>query len=305
MAIKPQLVVLLGYNAIGKSALGLRLADTFGGEIVSADSRQVYRYLDLGTAKVTHQERQAIPHHLIDVAEINRVFTLAEYQEKAFEAIDSIHGRGKLPFVVGGTGLYIWSIIDNPSIPPCPPHEGLRAELESKSNEELMKLLTNIDPDSANNPSLVANRRRITRALEVSMLTGRPFSNWRILGPRRYEALQIGLTLPFDKLYERIDRRVDVRFEQGMIEEVQGLIKMGATADWLHYLGLEYRWIARFLSGEIKSEKDLRDGLKHNIHQFARKQRTWFRKDTRIHWVEADSNAFAKATELITDFLER
>lgn len=302
--LKP-IVVILGYNAIGKSRLAIKVAEHYNGEIVSADSRQVYKYLDIGTAKVTLAERSLIPHYLIDVAEPNEIFSLANYQELAFKEIDQIHSRGKLPIVAGGTGLYISAIIDNLGIPACPPDEELRKQLEEMDMLLLVKMLSEYDPISAQDQNLIRNRRRLIRALECCIKTNSPFSQLRKKNPPRYEALLIGLTLPFDQLFPIIDARVDRRFDEGMIEEVKKLRNMGVSDERLTSLGLEYRCINRYILGEISSESELRNLLKTEIHQFTRRQRTWFKKEQRINWIDADAylekNAFGK----IEEFLER
>jgi tRNA dimethylallyltransferase len=298
------LVVILGYTAIGKSDVGIEVANHFNGEIVSADSRQVYKNLDLGTAKVIKEEQELVPHHLLDVARPGTTFTLAEYQQLAFEAIDSILDRGGLPIMVGGTGLYIWAVVDNLKIPRCSPDPNLRAELDQKSTNELVAKLREVDPVSAAKSGVTQNRRRLIRALEVSIKTGIPFSEARGKGPPKYRPLQIGLKMPFEELYERIDKRVDLRFEMGMIDEVKKLLHMGVTHDWLESLGLEYRHISKYLRGEVQSYEETVQNLKTNIHQFAKKQHTWFRRDNRIIWIDARLSPTKKAISIINDFLK-
>jgi tRNA dimethylallyltransferase len=300
--LKP-IVVVLGYNAIGKSRLALKIAERFNGEIISADSRQVYKYLDIGTAKVTLAERNLIPHYLIDVAEPNEIFSLASYQNLAFKEIDHIHSRGKLPVIAGGTGLYISAIVDNLGIPACPPDEELRNQLEEKDILLLVKMLSEYDPISAQDQNLIRNRRRLIRALECCIKTNSPFSQLKKKNPPRYEALLIGLTLPFEKLFPLIDARVDRRFDEGMIAEVEKLRSMGISDERLTSLGLEYRCINRYILGEIKTETELRNLLKTEIHQFTRRQKTWFKKDQRINWITADADLEKNAFGNIERFL--
>jgi tRNA dimethylallyltransferase len=280
------------------------MAELFNGEIVSADSRQIYKYLDIGTAKVSIEERKIVPHHLIDVAEPAEVFSLANYQELAFKEIDAIHLRGKIPIIAGGTGLYISAIVDNLSIPPCPPNEELRKNLESKDTHILVKMLAEYDIVSAQNNNLIQNRRRLIRALECCIQTNKPFSELKRMGIKKYDALLIGLSLPFEKLFIKIDARVDRRFEQGMINEVANLRTMGLSDDRLKSLGLEYRYINDYLLGHIKSEDELRKILKTKIHQFTRHQKTWFKKDKRIVWVEAEDDYTNRVSELINNFIK-
>lgn len=299
----PPIIVLAGYTAIGKSDVGIEIAQHFNGEIVSADSRQVYKYLDLGTAKVTQEEQRLVPHHLLDIVEPGTSFTLGEYQHLAFEAIDSILERGRLPIMVGGTGLYVWAVVDNLKIPRCPPDPTLRAKLDKKSTNELVSKLRDVDPTSAAKPGIAQNRRRLIRALEVSLKIGMPFSKAQGKGPPKYHSLQIGLRMPFEDLYERIDRRVDLRFEMGMVAEVEELLRMGITHEWLESLGLEYRHISRYLRGEVRTYEETVQNLKTNIHQFAKKQRTWFRRDDRIVWVDARSSPTEEIIPIIDNFL--
>lgn len=299
----PPLVVILGYNGIGKSHLASEVAQRFNGEIVSADSRQVYRHLDIGTAKVTPEEQRSVRHHLIDVAEPMESVTLADYQRLANEVIDDIHRRGKLPVMVGGTGLYIWAIVDNLLIPPCPPDEEMRKELEAHETDQLVAMLKEFDPISAAKEDLIANRRRLIRALEVCLKLGVPFSQVRGKGKPKYNVLQIGLTMPFNKLFERIDRRVDLRFEMGMVDEVKALLRMGVTHERLESLGMEYCCISRYLRGEIKTLAETATQLKRSIHQYTRRQKTWFKRDRRVVWVDVDYCLRDNVFILIEEFL--
>lgn len=297
-----KLVVVMGPTASGKSALGISLAREFNGEIVSADSRQVYRGLDIGTAKVTAEERALIPHHLLDVTDPGETYTVARFQREAVRAIDAILTRGRQPFLVGGSPHYIQSVVDHLDIPPLPPQPELRAELESRSLDELLAELERLDPASASTIDR-RNPRRVIRALEVCLATGQPFSSQRKRAAPLYDCLQLAINWPRSQLYARIDRRVDERMVQGMVEEVRCLLAEGVSHERLEAFGLEYRYISRFLRGEFASEAEMVERLKFAIHDFTRRQLTWLRKDQRIVWI--DGERLAQATELTRQFLAR
>jgi tRNA dimethylallyltransferase len=297
----PRLITVLGPTASGKSALGIALAQRFHGEIVSADSRQVYRGLDIGTAKVTPEERALVPHHLLDVADVRESFTVSQFQQQAIAAINHILARGHQPLLVGGSPHYIQAVVDNLDIPSIPPQPALRAELEARPLSELLAQLEELDPRSAamidrNNP------RRVIRALEVCLVSGKPFSEQRGVAAPLYTSLLLGVQWPREVLYKRIDRRVDERMRQGMVQEVRDLLEQGVSHERLDALGLEYRFISRWLRGEFASEGEMVERLKYAIHDFTRRQLTWFRKDTRIVWLEGYD--VARAEELVEDFLK-
>lgn len=296
----PKLVVVLGPTASGKSGLGIALAQRFHGEIVSADSRQVYRGLDIGTAKVTPEERALVPHHLVDVANPCDIYTVAQFQRDAFGAIDNILARSHQPFLVGGSPHYIQAVVDNLEIPHIEPQPELRAQLEARTLAELRAQLEELDPQSAatidrNNP------RRVIRALEVCLVSGKPFSQQRSVAEPRYRSLLVGIEWPREVLYQRIDVRVDERMQQGMVQEVQKLLDAGVSHERLEALGLEYRSISRWLRGEFNSEAKMVERLKYAIHDFTRRQLTWFRKDKRIVWVSGGD--WQGAEEVVRDFL--
>jgi tRNA dimethylallyltransferase len=300
--MKPKLVVILGPTASGKSALGIALAQRFHGEIVSADSRQVYRGLDIGSAKVTPEEQTMAPHHLLDVVDPNEVYTVAQYQQEANAAIAAILARGHQPFLVGGSPHYIQAVVDNLDIPAIPPQPALRAELESRPLTELLAQLEELDPQSAATIER-HNPRRVIRALEVCLVSGKPFSEQRRMADPLYESLLLGIQWPRAVLYQRIDARVDERMRQGMVQEVQHLLERGVHSERLEALGLEYRYIHRWLRGEYASEAAMVERLQYAIHDFTRRQLTWFRKETRITWIEGYD--IARAEELVETFLER
>ena len=296
----PPLIVVLGPTASGKSALGIALAQCFQGEIVSADSRQVYRGLDIGTAKVTPEEQALVPHHLLDVADPHGIYTVSQFQQQAIAAINDILSRGRQPFLVGGSPHYIQAVVDHLDIPPVPPQSELRAQLEARPLSELLAQLQALDPESAatidsNNP------RRVIRALEVCLVTGRPFSQQRAVKAPLYRSLLLGPEWPRDVLYRRIDVRVDERMRQGMVQEVRDLLEQGLRHERLESLGLEYRYISRMLRGEFASEEEMVQRLKYAIHDFTRRQLTWFRHDNRIVGVE--NGNVAKAEALVSEFL--
>lgn len=296
----PDLIVVLGPTASGKSALGIDLALRFSGEIVSADSRQVYRGLNIGTAKVTAEERVLVPHHLLDVADPREVFTVAQFQQQAIAAIDDILARGRQPFLVGGSPHYIQSVVDHLDIPPIPPQPELRAQLESRPLFELLAQLEELDPQSAATIDR-NNLRRVIRALEVCLVSGKPFSQQRGVVAPLYRSLLLGICWPRELLYKRIDTRVDQRMQQGMIQEVRYLLEQGVSHQRLESLGLEYRLISRYLQGEFGSEEEMVERLKYAIHDFTRRQLTWFRKDTRIVWIEGAD--LEKAEQEVSRFL--
>ena len=294
------LVVVLGPTASGKSALGIALAQHFHGEIVSADSRQVYRGLDIGTAKVTPEERALVPHHLLDVADPREIYTVSQFQQQAIAAIDDILARGHQPFLAGGSPHYIQAVVDHLNIPHVPPQPELRAQLEARPLAELVAELEELDPDSAATIDR-SNPRRVIRALEVCLVTGKPFSQQRAVAAPLYQSLLLGIEWPRDVLYRRIDARVDERMQQGMVQEVRDLLEQGMSHERLEALGLEYRYISRLLRGEFKSEDEMVQRLKYAIHDFTRRQLTWFRRDKRIVWVE--NGNVEKAEVLVRRFL--
>ncbi|MBE3561621.1 MAG: tRNA (adenosine(37)-N6)-dimethylallyltransferase MiaA [Ktedonobacteraceae bacterium] len=299
---RPPLPVILGPTASGKSALGILLAQRFNGEIVSADSRQVYRGLDIGTAKVTPQERALVPHHLLDIAEPGEVYTAAQFQRDAIAAINDILARNRQPFLVGGSPHYIQVVVDNLEIPRVPPQPELRAELEARPLAELLAQLEQLDPQAA---ATIArdNPRRVIRALEVCIVTGRPFSQQQGRARPLYKPLLLGIHWPRPLLYARIDTRVDARVRQGMVQEVRDLLARGISHEWLESLGLEYRFVSRWLRGMFASEEEMVQRLKYAIHDFTRRQLSWFRHDQRIHWIEGGEKMFEDAAALVQEFL--
>ena len=300
---KPPLIVVLGPTASGKSSLGITLAQHFSGEIVSADSRQVYRSLDIGTAKVSAEERSLIPHFLLDVVELDAMYTVSQFQNDALAAIDAILARSHLPFLVGGSPHYIQAVVDNLDMPQVPPQPELRVELEQRPLSNLLQELEERDPESftsidRNNP------RRVIRALEVCIVTGKPFSEQRGIAHPLYRSLLLGIQWPREVLYQRIDARVDERVQQGMVQEVRDLLAAGVSHERLEALGLEYRFIARWLRGEYESEAQMVERLKYAIHDFTRRQLTWFRRDKRIVWLDGTKDTLVQeATNMLEEFL--
>lgn len=298
--MNPKLIAIVGTNASGKSAVGLELARHYGGEIVSADSRQILRGYDLCSGKVTAEERQAVPHHLLDIADAGAYFSLSDYQTHAYAAIDDILGRGKLPFLVGGTGLYVNAVADGYDLVDAGPDEELRGRLEAMSAEELVRLLREKAGDV---PGFldVNNKKRLVRACEVA-LSGRSLAETRACRPR-YDVLKIGVTWERPILRQRIEERLRIRLEQGMIDEVRQGLEAGVGYDAFYNLGLEYRFIARYLNNEFDSYDEFVEKLRIAIGQFAKRQMTWFRKDASIRWLDMHSDPVAQASAWIDAFL--
>ncbi len=295
-----KLVVIAGTNASGKSGLGIELAGKYDAEIVSADSRQVFTGLDLGSGKVTPEEMKGIPHYLIDVVNPNDFFSLSHYQKMAYEAIDDIHARGKKAFVVGGTGLYVNSIVDGYNLNDAEPDFAIRKEVEEKTIEELIEIIRETNPLALEKLDL-NNKRRLERAAE-KVLTGKYNEN---PSTPKYDTLVIGVTWPREVLYERIRERLDRRLDQGMIEEVENLRKNGASDDFLFRLGLEYRYILMYLRGEFKDFDAFYNKLFMEIRHLAKEQMTWFRKRSDIHWVDMTEDPFNEASILIDEFYNK
>ncbi|MCX6904056.1 MAG: tRNA (adenosine(37)-N6)-dimethylallyltransferase MiaA [Verrucomicrobia bacterium] len=297
-----KLVVILGTNASGKSDLGVRLAHHLGGEVVSADSRQVYRGLDLGTGKIPPAQAGTVKHHLLDVADLSEYFTLAHYQRAAYSAIDSIAGAGKLPLLVGGTGLYISAIVEGYQLVDVPPNPLLRTELESLPLAQLVERLEKSDPDAASRIDQ-SNPRRLIRAIEIAS-AGLTHSTAHQSSPR-YDCLQLGLSWPLEILEARIEKRLRERLANGMVNEVAGLRARGVSDLRLDKLGLEYRYITRYLRGELGTLDDLRLQLGTAIRQFAKAQLTWFKRDTRIIWLDPFGDCFQEACARIREWAEK
>jgi len=296
----PKIIAVVGTNASGKSAIGIELAKRLNGEIVSADSRQIYRGFDLCCGKVTGEERRQVPHHLLDVRNIGEEFSVYDFQREAYAAIDQILQRGRTPFLVGGTGLYVSAVVHGYRLREGMGRTDLRERLEGLSLEELHRMLSPEARDFlASNPSEMQNKRRVIRAIEKSA-QGEPFT------PRnapRYDALQIGVTWPKEVLDRRIDERLEARLAQGMLHEVEDYLARGGDGDVLYSLGLEYRYIYRYLRGEYASLDEFKTELSRAIKRFAKRQMTWFRRDGSIRWLDMSGDYRTQAQELAVRFL--
>ncbi len=288
------LVVILGPTACGKTALAIQVAQALDGEIINADSRQIYRHMDIGTAKPTRAERAAASHHLLDIVTPDQPYTLAEYQRAAYDTITTLHARGKLPLLVGGTGQYITAVIEGWSIPEVPPNPDLRADLEAFAAEHgpeaLHNRLREADPDAAARIDY-RNVRRVIRALEVYLETGTPITVLQRKTPPPYRVLQLGLTLPRDQLYTRIDARVERMVQNGLLAEVRALLDAGYTWECPAMSGLGYIQWRPYLDGAI-TLPDVITAIQNETHAFVRRQYTWFNgHDTGLQWLNANQTA--------------
>jgi len=300
-----RLVAIVGPTAVGKSKLAIRLAQTIDGEIVSADSRQVYRHMDIGTAKPSLQERTLVPHHLIDVVDPDHNFSLALYQEMTCRAVADIQQRGKVALLVGGSGLYVRAVVGGFRIPQIPPDAELRRNLEDKAAREgsqaLYRELERIDPDAARSID-PRNIRRLIRAIEVYRIGGVPFSQLQRSSPS-FRTLLIGLTAERHDLYRRIDSRVDRMMEQGLVSEVKGLLARGYGLDLPSMSGLGYKQIGQYLQGKMVLDEAVQQ-IKFETHRFARHQYAWFRlSDESIRWFDVRNGAEKPVVDVVRGFL--
>ncbi|UQZ81679.1 tRNA dimethylallyltransferase [Paenibacillus konkukensis] len=301
---KPGLLVLVGPTAVGKTKLSLRLAAEYGAEIISGDSMQVYRGMDIGTAKVTSEERELVPHHLIDIHDPDHPFSVAEFQERAREKIADIHAQGKLPFIVGGTGLYVESVCYEYQFSESGSDEHFREAqrlyAEEHGNEALLERLREVDPESAQR--LHANdQRRIIRALEIFHLTGERLSEQLKVQKKQspYELCIIGLTMDRALLYKRIEERIDLMIEQGLVDEVRRLQEHGYGRQHISMQGLGYKEILGYLEGAVPLEEAVLQ-LKQDTRRFAKRQLSWFRHMKDIEWVDVtDMENFSAHLEQI------
>jgi len=292
-----RLIVIAGTNASGKSGLGVKLAARYGGEIVSADSRQVFRRLDLGSGKITSEEMQGVPHHLIDVCDPGEFFSMHDFQRLAYEAIDGILSRGRLPFLVGGTGLYVASVAEGYVMSDAAPDLEYRAYLETFSTPTLYDMLKKAVPDIEIDRN---NRNRVMRVLE-KLHAGDSFTP---ASAPRYQTLKLGVTWDREVLKARIDERLRRRLNQGMVDEVRGLLDHGVSREFLMKLGLEYRFLTQYLTGEIPDYDEMVEGLGNAIKKFAKRQMTWFKRDQDILWLDMTADPETQAVRAIDAFLE-
>jgi len=301
-------IAIIGPTGTGKSRLAVQLALKFDGEIVNADSRQVYRYMDIGTAKPSPEDRKLVPHHLFDILNPSDDFSLAQYQQLAYQTIRDIHKRRKLPFLVGGSGQYVWAVLEGWQIPRIPPDLKLRNNLEKVASnqgaEELYQRLQEIDPAAALKIDK-RNIRRVIRALEVSLQARVPISKLQVKKSPDFKTLIIGLSAARAELYRRIDSRVVDMARQGLVAETEKLAQQGYDFSLPSLASIGYRTVALMLKGEIDQEEALRR-IKADNHRLVRHQYAWFRlKDKRIHWFNIGVQTPSEIMMLLSDFLHQ
>src|SRR5688572_25510400 len=287
----PKIVVIVGPTASGKSAMAVKLARKVGGEIVSADSRLLYKGMDIGTAKPTKKEMGGVPHHLIDIVPPSKTLTLADYKRRAVRAIRGIVKRGRVPIVVGGTGLYVRAIVENLEIPEVPPDPAYRAFLEKKGGPWILKRLQKLDPDYA--ARIGPNPRYATRALEVIRATGKPFGAQQGKGEPLFDALVIGIDPGKAELDRRIGRRVDAMLRAGLLAEAKKLARRYAW-DLPSMSGIGYHELKPHFEGDV-SLKEAVESIKADTRRYAKRQMTWWRRINKVEWFEAPKPAFRRA----------
>lgn len=296
---KQKLIVILGPTASGKTDLSLRLAKKFNGEIISADSRQIYKGMDIGTGKITKKEMKGIPHYLLDVVSPKRNFSVAQYQKLTLKTIDKILKKRKIPFLVGGSPFYIYSVVEGWIFPELKPDWELRKKLDKKSSQELFDILKKKDPRRAKKIER-KNKRRLIRAIEIAEKLGKvPL----LRKNTQFEYLLIGIKKPKEELENLIRKRLLKRLKQGMINEVKRLKKNNVSWKRLENFGLEYRWIAIYLQNKINYQEMVKK-LQKDTEHFAKRQMTWFKKDKRIKWIPFTQNHYKWSEKLIREFLE-
>ena len=301
------LIAIVGPTGVGKSSLGLAIAQRFNGEIINSDSRQIYRHMDIGTAKPSYADINSVPHHLFDIITPDQPYSLAHYQKSALDTIARVHERNMIPILVGGSGQYVWSVIENWQIPEVAPDEEFRERMVSIAREQggdfLYKQLKAIDPAAAEK-MLPGNLRRIIRALEIYEKTGQKPSSLQTKKGHDFPIKIIGLTCDRERLYDRINRRADRMMESGLVDEVKRLMEMGYTPGLPSMSSLGYRQITGYLDGST-SLKEAVQAIKNETHRFARNQYAWFRlNDARISWFDTADVVNDKINYTIDSFLK-
>lgn len=309
MSKKPPLILIVGPTAVGKTELAIQLAETLNGEIVSADSRLFYRGMDIGTAKPSPAEMARAPHHLIDIVNPDETLSLAVFQQQAREIIADIHKRGKLPFLVGGTGQYIRAVTEGWNPPEVVPNESMRNVLEKmreeRGKEWLYEALNSLDPEAAEKID-ARNYRRTIRALEVIFTTGRKFSAQRGQGDAPYHLVTIGLMRPRMELYQRVDERIETMFAAGLLDEVKGLLDKGYSPSLPSMSAIGYRECVGVIKGELTAEQAKAE-MKRITRIFVRRQANWFKEsDPRIHWFHPErENLLEEIKTIIRNSMEK
>ena len=332
MSITKKLIVILGPTASGKSDLAVQIAKRFNGEIISADSRQVYKGMDIGTGKITPDTKNSsnfstgqvkkkyifthkgIQHYCLDVVSPKTRFSVAQYRKLALKEIEKIQKNGKIPILCGGTGFYIQAVVDGIEIPEVKPDWKLRKKLEKKSVDDLYKILKKLDPKRAENIDR-KNSRRLIRAIEIVIKTGKPIPPLQInplpllraslpadrqgFGEQAFPVLMIGIKKPQNEINKLIKKRLLKRLKKGMIAEIKNLHKNGISWKKLEEFGLEYRWIAKFLQNVI-SKQEMIDSLQKDSEHYSKRQMTWFKKDKRIQWIKN----YKQAEKLVEKFVK-
>ncbi|AKM84140.1 TPA: tRNA (adenosine(37)-N6)-dimethylallyltransferase MiaA [Candidatus Campbellbacteria bacterium] len=300
---KGKIIVVLGPTSSGKSDLAVELAKKFNGEIISADSRQVYKGLDIGSGKITKKEMQKIPHYLLDVVSPKSVFTIAQFKKNTDKIIRDILKKGKTPIIAGGTGFYIQSIVDNIVLPEVKPNLKLRKELAKKSVDELANILKKMDKNRAGEIDL-KNPRRLIRAIEIATELGKvpklsTNSNPVAVGGE-YDVLQIGIKTDDDILKERIAKRFEKRVKAGIVKEAEDLHKNGLSWKRMKEIGLAHKYISLHLQGKMTKDEMIENSIREEW-QYAKRQKTWFKRDKRIEWfgLEEKNKIFAKTKKFL------
>ena len=297
MELKRKIIVILGPTASGKSALAVKLAKKINGEIISADSRQVYKLLNIGAGKITKKEMGVVPHHCLDIVSPKKIFTVVDFKKCADKAIEKIFGKNKTPIIVGGTGLYIQAVVDNVVLPEVKPNWKLRKELENKTTEEMFKALEKLDPERAKNID-AKNPRRLIRAIEIAKTIGK-VPNLDIECPS-WGAMQIGIKLPDKILKKNIEKRIKKMLKGGLVAETKKLRQSGLSWKRIYELGFEYKYPALFLQNKISKEEMLDRMLVENW-QYTKRQMTWFKRDKRIKWISKGK----QAEKFVKEFLKQ
>jgi len=294
-----KVLVILGPTASGKSDLAVKLALKYGGEVISADSRQIYKGLDIGTGKVTKKEMRGVPHYMLDIINPKEKFSVSKWKEMSEKIVDDIISRGKLPIICGGTGFYIESIVDNVVYPDVLPDIKLREKLNKKTTEELVLILKKLDPKRLKNID-IKNKVRIVRAIEIATKLGSVPKLQK--SKTKYEFIQIGISVEDKTLRSKIEKRLIERMKKGMVLEGEKLHKNGLSYKRMRELGLEYRYLADLLENKISEEKMV-EKLNVEIWRYAKRQRLWFKRDKKIKWFESGDKKNIEA--LITRSLNK